>query len=257
MTALVTGATAGIGHEFARQLAERGHDLVLVARDLARLQAVSDDLVGTYGIEAEVLQADLSERAAIDLVAARLADADRPIDLLVNNAGFGLKTAFLDSAVADEVEMLDVLCTAVLVLSHAAARSMKARGRGGIINVSSVASFVAMGSYSAAKAWVTTFSEGLSSELAGSGVTVTALCPGFTRTEFHQRASMNMSQLPSWLWLDARSLVATALEDAGRGRVISVPGLQYKTMVSILSVVPRGLVRSVSGGVATRRRPKH
>jgi len=254
-TALVTGATAGIGHEFARQLAERGHDLVLVARDEARLTQVATDLAATYAVHAEVLRADLSDRAQVQLVADRLGDAARPVDLLVNNAGFGLKRSFLLNEVGVEEESFDVLCRAVLVLSHAAARAMRQRGRGAIVNVSSVASFVAMGSYSAAKAWVTVFSESLANELAGSGVQVMALCPGFTRTEFHQRAAMNMSRLPAPLWLDAERLVRDALADLDRGRVVSVPGPAYKALVGALKVLPRGLVRRTSGAVAARRRP--
>lgn len=254
-TALVTGATAGIGHEFARQLAERGQDVVLVARDRARLEDVSDELSRAYGVQTEILVADLADRAQLDSVAARIADPDRPVELLVNNAGFGLKTAFLRSDVTDEVRMLDVLCTAVLVLSHAAGRAMSARGSGGIINVSSVAGFAAMGSYSAAKAWVTTFSESLAADLTGTGVTVTALCPGFTHTEFHERANMRMTGVPDVLWLDAPHLVASALDDAGKGKVISVPGVPYKAIVSALDVLPRGLVRVVANRIGAARRP--
>jgi short-subunit dehydrogenase len=255
-TALVTGATAGIGLEFARQLAERGTDIVLVARDRQRLDGVAADLHRRFGVTTEVLVADLADRAAVQVVADRLADGARPVDLLVNNAGFGLKRGFLQNEVEVEEGAFDVLCRAVLVLSHAAARAMKVRGHGSIINVSSVASFVAMGSYSAAKAWVTVFSEGLANELAGSGVRVMALCPGFTHTEFHQRAEMNMSKLPDALWLDADELVRDALADLDRGRVVSVPGAAYKVLVGALAVVPRGLARSVSGGIAARRRPR-
>ncbi len=253
-TALVTGATAGIGREFARQLAERGHDLVLVARDRDRLDQVAADLRATYHVSADVLPADLAVRADLDRVAARVADPDRPVDLLVNNAGFGLRTPFLGSELAEEERLFDVLCRAVLVLSHAAGRAMSARGTGAIVNVSSVAGFVAMGSYSAAKAWVTVFSEALATELAGTGVRVTALCPGFTRTEFHERADMDMSQLPGPLWLSAERLVRDCLDDVARGRVVSVPGLPYKAMVATLKVVPRGWVRATSTGVGRRRR---
>ena len=214
------------------------------------------DLHRRFGVATEVLVADLADRAAVQVVADRLSDASRPVDLLVNNAGFGLKRGFLQNDVEVEENAFDVLCRAVLVLSHAAARAMKTRGQGAIINVSSVASFVAMGSYSAAKAWVTVFSESLATELAGTGVKVMALCPGFTHTEFHQRAEMNMSKLPDALWLDADQLVTDALADLDRGRVVSVPGTAYKVLVGALNVVPRGLARSVSGGLASRRRPK-
>ena len=252
-TALVTGATAGIGREFAQQLAARGDDLVLVARDVERLEELAAELRRTRGIQVEILPADLSDRAATARVAERLADPDRPVDVLVNNAGFGMKQSFLVNDLADEEGMFDVLCRAVLVLSHAAGRAMKSRGRGQIINVSSVAGWIASGTYSAAKSWVTVFTEGLAGELAGSGVTVTALCPGFVRTEFHQRAQIRDDAFPDALWLEAPMLVRQCLEDARAGKVISVPSLTYKALSVALKVVPRALVRS--GGVVTRHRP--
>lgn len=250
-TALITGATAGIGRSFAEELARTGHDLVLVARDAARLESVAADLATSYGVACEVLVADLSDRAQLQTVADRLAaEGDRAVDLLVNNAGFGLKTTFLQSDVADEERQLEVLCRAVLVLSHAAGNAMLARGQGRIINVSSVASFVTMGSYSACKAWVTTFSQSLANDLAGSGVSVTALCPGYTRTEFHQRMGASMRSIPGPLWLDADALVRSALADADAGRVISTPGALYKATELVTGVLPRGAVRWVSGRLA-------
>ena len=252
-TALVTGATAGIGREFALQLAARGDDLVLVARDVDRLEALAAELRATRGVEVEVLTADLSDREATARVAERLAEVDRPVDLLVNNAGFGMKKSFLAAELAEEEAMFDVLCRAVLVLSHAAGRAMKARGQGQIINVSSVAGWIASGTYSAAKSWVTVFSEGLAGELAGSGVTVTALCPGFTRTEFHARAKIRDDAFPGFMWLDASRLVRECLEDADKGRVISVPSVLYKGLHLATKIAPRRLLRS--GGVVTRHRP--
>jgi short-subunit dehydrogenase len=242
-TALVTGASAGIGREFAVQLAARGHDLVLVARDRARLDAVAAELTSRYAVAAEVLVADLSDRAALQTVADRVADRGRPVDVLVNNAGYGQRRSFLRNDLAAEEAAFDVLTRAVLVLSHAAGVAMRERGRGRIINVSSVAGFIASGSYSAAKAWVTTFSEGLASELAGTGVTVTALCPGFTNTEFQQRAGIDKPG-PDFVWLDPARLVSDCLRDVEKGRVVSVPGLHYKAAVGLLRVAPRSLVRS-------------
>jgi short-subunit dehydrogenase len=250
-TALVTGATAGIGHEFARQLAAQGHDLVLVARDLGRLERVAEELRSRYGAHVETLAADLSDGAGLQAAADRVADGDRSVDLLVNNAGFALRGRFLQNDIADEERHLDVLVRAVLVLSHAAGRAMVARGRGRIVNVSSVAGFIASGTYSAAKAWVTTFTEGLASELAGTGVTATALCPGFTHTEFHERAGLP-KQGPRFMWLDPAQLVADCLAEVDRGRDVSEPGQQYKAIVGLLRVVPRSLVRS---RVRTVRRP--
>lgn len=259
-TALVTGATAGIGAEFCRQLAASGHDLVLVARDRDRLASSAAALSAQYGVRVEVIAADLADRPQLQLVADRLAvdgsDDTDGVDVLVNNAGFGLATGFLETEVGEEERALDVMCRAVLVLSHAAGRAMRARGRGAIINVSSVAGFVAMGTYSAAKAWVTTFSEGLAVELAPRGVHVTALCPGFTHTEFHARAEMNMSRLPEALWLDVSDVVAHALTDARRGRAVSVPGLPYQALTGILTLLPRGLVSRTSSALARRRRTR-
>ncbi|HEX7460728.1 MAG TPA: SDR family oxidoreductase [Dermatophilaceae bacterium] len=255
-TALVTGATAGIGHAFCRELAERGHDLVIVARNRARLENVSDELRAKHSIKVQILAADLSKRPALQRVAKRLADPDRPIDLLVNNAGFGMSKSFLKGDLADEEAMLDVLCRAVLVLSHAGALSMRDRGRGAIINVSSIAGFVPMGTYSAAKAWVTSFTETLAHELAGSGVTATALCPGFTHTEMHERANLDMSRLPNAMWLEADRLVRDALEDVRAGKVISIPGAKYKVFAGLAQVTPRPLLRAVSGRAGSVRRHK-
>lgn len=245
-TALITGATAGIGREFATQLAQRRHDLVLVARDVERLDRVADELRSRHGVEVEVLPADLSDRAQLEVVADRLADGDRPVDVLVNNAGYGLKGRFLHNEVGDEEQLFDVLTRAVLVLSHAAAKAMATRGHGSIINVSSVAGFIAGGTYSAAKSFTTVFTEGLASELRGTGVTATALCPGFTRTEFHERARLRMDSLPGFMWLEAPGLVSACLDDVERGRVVSVPGVQYKALVGLLRLLPRSVVRAAA-----------
>lgn len=242
-TALVTGATAGIGLSFARQLAAQGHDLVLVARDKGRLEEVAAELTDSDRIQVEVLAADLTDRAQLATVETRLADTDRPIDLLVNSAGFGLKERFLDNTADQEQEMLDVLVVAVLRLSHAALGPMAARGRGGIINVSSVAAFLPRGTYSAAKAWVNSFSEWASHEYADRGVHVMALCPGFTKTEFHERMGVGRNSAPGLLWLDVDDLVADALRDFAKRRTFSIPSLQYKAIVHLTRAVPKGLLQ--------------
>jgi len=242
-TALITGATAGIGHSFAVQLARRGHDLVLVARDKARLEAVAGELRSTYGVAVEVLPADLVDRAELATVEARLADRDRPVDLLVNNAGFGLKKRFRDNTVEEENAMLDVLVTAVLRLSHAALGAMSERRRGGIINVSSVAAFLPRGSYSAAKAWVNSFSEWAHHEYRDEGITVTALCPGFTKTEFHERMDVSRGSAPDFMWLDADELVEAALDDHAKGRAYSIPSAQYKVIATAARLVPNRLLQ--------------
>ena len=235
-TALVTGATAGIGLEFAHQLARRGHDLVLVARDRDRLEEVAAAVRSSYGVAVEVLVADLVDAAQLATVEARVADPERPVELLVNNAGFGLKRRFLDNPVDDEVAMLQVLVTAVLRLSHAALGAMAERGHGGVINVSSVAAFLPRGTYAAAKAWVNSFSEWAAQEYRGRGVTVMALCPGFTKTEFHQR--MDVRRGEGFLWLEPEFLVERALRDFDRGRTYSIPGAQYKTIVALTRAIP-------------------
>jgi uncharacterized protein len=243
-TALVTGATAGLGAEFARQLAAGGHDLVLVARDTARLESMRDSL----GVDVEVLSADLTTDDGCAAVAARLADAGRPIDVLVNNAGIGTYRNFGVAPLADEERQLDLNVRAVLRLSHAAVPGMTARRRGHIINISSFSSFVPRGSnatYAAGKAWVTLFSEALAVQLRGTGVTVTAICPGFTRTEFHERAHADMSHVPDRMWLSAADVVREGLADAFRGKPVSVPSRQYRTLLLVTRVVPRPVLRRV------------
>jgi uncharacterized protein len=242
-TALVTGPTAGIGLSFAQQLAARGHDLVLVARDEERLEKTAAELRAAHGVEVEVLSADLTDRADLARVEARLADEARPVELLVNNAGFGLKERFLDNTADAETAMLDILVTAVLRLSHAALGPMAERGHGGIINVSSVAAFLPRGTYSAAKAWVNSFSEWAAQEYRPRGVTVMALCPGFTKTEFHERMDVGRDSAPAFMWLDADKLVATALSDFDKGRVYSIPSPQYKAIATAARLVPNGLLQ--------------
>jgi uncharacterized protein len=247
-TALVTGATAGLGAEFARQLAASGHDLVLVARDTSRLEATRGTLSTKHGIDVEVLPADLVTDEGCAAVAARLGDPARPIDLLVNNAGIGTYQPFGTADLAKEEQQLDLNVRAVLRLSHAAVNAMTARGRGRILNVSSVSAFVPRGgnaTYSATKAWVTMFSEALAIQLDGTGVAVTAVCPGFTHTEFHERAAADMSHVPERMWLDAADVVREGLADTEAGKPVSVPSRQYKVMVGAARTLPRPVLRAV------------
>lgn len=241
-TALITGATSGIGLAFARTLARRGHDLVLVARDRERLDVVAAELRG-HRVEVDVLVADLADRAQLATVEERL--RARPVEILVNNAGFGVPQKFSTGDLEAEQQMLDVLVTAVMRLTHAALPGMIARGSGAVLNVSSVAGWITGGTYSAAKAWVTVFSESLSIELAGTGVHVTAVCPGYTHTEFHQRASMEMDAVPEWMWLDTQDVVDRALVDVRKGRPVSVAGTQYKALSLAAQYLPRPLVRAL------------
>ncbi|MEV7219526.1 SDR family oxidoreductase [Streptomyces sp. NPDC093681] len=252
-TALITGSTAGLGAAFARRLAADGHDLVLVARDTERLREQATELHDRHGIEAEVLTADLSTDASIDAVASRLSDRRSPVDLLINNAGFGNKGRFLDVPMADELTMLKVHCEAVLRLTSAAVEAMRERGRGGVVNVASVAAFVPRGTYGASKAWVVQFTQGVAKDLAGSGVRLMALAPGFVRTEFHERAGMGTDNIPNWMWLDADNVVAAALADLSRGKSLSIPDPRYKTLMGAAKLVPRGLL----GGITSRTGRKY
>jgi short-subunit dehydrogenase len=240
--ALVTGPTAGIGRSFALALADRGHDLVLVARDQARLEALAEQLRASYGADVEVLPADLADRTQLARVEERLADAARPVDLLVNNAGFGMGSPFLDNDLEAEQRMLDVLVTAVLRLSHAALGPMVARGSGGVINVSSVAGFLPRGTYSAAKAYVTSLSRWADATYRPSGVRVMALCPGFTRTEFHARMGVGRASAPAYLWLDADALVREALADFDAGKSLSIPSRRYRVLIRVARLLPTRLL---------------
>ncbi|HEX6918770.1 MAG TPA: SDR family oxidoreductase [Actinomycetes bacterium] len=247
-TALITGATAGIGNAFARRLAADGNDLVLVARDVQRLESTAASLRTAYGVEVEVLPADLIDDGQCRSVEARLADRSRPVDLLVNNAGFSLNRRFVTGDIEAEERMLRILVRAVLRLTRAAVPGMVERGHGAVINVSSVAGFVPQGTYSAAKAWVTSFSQGLAGDLAGTGVRVLALCPGYTHTEYHARAGHDMSRTREWMWLEADDVVDAALADLRRDAVVSVPSLRYKAIVTLARHVPTRVL-----AVAARR----
>jgi short-subunit dehydrogenase len=248
-TALVTGASSGIGAAFARRLAAEKYGLVVVARDLDRLTATAESLRAEHGAPVEVITADLGTDAGCEVVATRLQDPARPIDLLVNNAGLSLNTSFLRSTVEKETQLLSLNVHAVMRLTLAALPGMVDRKRGEIINVSSVSGFGAAmpgSTYPASKAWVTNFSESVALSVARFGVRVMALCPGYVRTNFHERAGINMSKTPGVLWLDADKLVQEALRDLRRGKVVSVPTWRYKVAVFALRHLPRPLLQRVA-----------
>lgn len=252
--ALITGATAGIGAAFASRLAADAYDLVLVARDETRLHDRAEALKRAHGATVEVLPADLATPEGTAAVADRLSTRDG-VHLLVNNAGITLRRGFLESSVADQERLLHLNVHAVMRLTHAALPAMLRRGDGGVINVSSVAGFAPVwpgSTYPATKAWVTSFSASVAGAVARHGVRVLALCPGFVRTEFHQRAGVDVSRMPSWWWLDADRVAARALRDLARGRVVSVVDWRYRIVAAGMRHLPLRLVRAVAGGVRVR-----
>lgn len=250
--ALVTGASSGIGESFTQLLAANNYNVVLVARDLPRLQERAAGLESAYGIQTVVIQADLSTDAGCALIENYIAAHE--IDVLINNAGFGINKAFTHSQLDIEQNLLDVLVRAPMRLMHVVLPGMKVRNKGIIINVSSVAGFIAGGTYSASKSYLTVLSESLNTELAGTKVKVTALCPGFTHTEFHQRGRMSMKGLPAFMWLKADALVAKSWNDARKGKAISVPGWQYQLLTSVIRFAPRPMVRKIGMNIRIKQR---
>jgi short-subunit dehydrogenase len=256
-TALVTGASSGIGEAIARHLGVSGtRDLILVARRAERLRRLAAELDSAQGCHVEVLVADLGDIAGVELVARRLADDAAPVDLLVNNAGFGTSGPFASSDIDREVDEIDLNVTAVVRLTRAALSSMVPRRRGAVLNVSSLASFQPTpgnATYGATKAFVTAFTEALHEELRGSGVTATAVCPGYTRTEFQQKVGESeYNSAPSWVWMSADDVAAEALAAAANGRAISVPGAGYKIVGVLSDLVPRSAKRRLMGWASGR-----
>jgi short-subunit dehydrogenase len=253
--AVVTGASAGIGREFCEQLAKRGHDLLVVSRDGNRLEALKLDLEQRYGIAVEAFPADLTIETDVSLLADRVARSPRLV-LLVNNAGFGTRGPLADASPSRQEAMLRLHTMAPMRLTQAALPGLLKNGRGAIINVSSVASFVFSAynvNYCATKAYLTVFSEGLAAELAGTGVQVQALCPGFTRTEFHQRMEVEVGEIPSWMWIPVSKVVRTSLRSLDRrGPTVCIPGMRYKLLVLMLRFVPRRLIGWVTSRRASR-----
>lgn len=252
--ALVTGASSGIGESFTRLLAAKGYNVVLVARDLSRLQERAKGLEERFKISTAVIQADLATDAGCLQVENYI--SSHQIDVLINNAGFAIKKPFTASSLSDEQQVLDVLVRTPMRLMHVAIPLMRQRNNGVVINVSSVAGYIAGGAYSAAKSYLTVLSESLHTELSGTQVKVSALCPGFTRTEFHQRARMSMKALPNFVWLNSDRLVEKSWQDALKGMAISVPGWQYKSLLLIINLIPRSLVRKLGMNLRDKQRDK-
>lgn len=248
--ALVTGATSGIGHAFVKELAKRGYDLVIVARTTERLESVAAELRSKHEVEVDVVTADLSTADGMLVAANALTDSTRPVDLLVNNAGASLAGWFGTTDIADEDAQLDLLVRAPMHLMDAAFKTMAGRGGGQIINVASVAAFTPRGAYSAHKAWLVNFSRWADLHYDDVNISVQALCPGFVRTEFHQRGEMDVSGVPKWMWLKADKVVAASLKDLDRDKTLSVPSARYKVLATLAQYLPKKLV----AGVAKRGR---
>lgn len=252
-TALVTGATSGIGQEFCWQLASEGHNIVLVARTKDRLRALAENIARVHGVHVEVLPADLAEPEDLARVCTRLTQTGpevsgkSPVTILVNGAGFGFGTSFLDDEFERELYGMDVMVRAVMATCYYAGRTMRERGEGAIVNISSVAADTGMGPYSAHKAWVRAFSEGLYEELKGTGVTVTATMPGLTHSEFHKRAGGEAyyGQAPEVMWMTPDQVVRETLAAVKREQVLVTPSLRYKAIYHTTRVMPRFLVRTV------------
>ncbi|MEO8457313.1 MAG: SDR family oxidoreductase [Chloroflexota bacterium] len=246
--ALVTGASSGIGEEFAKQLAANGYDIVLVARRRDRLERVGGELTGA---SVEIIESDLSTQAGVDSVIARIKRGD--INMLVNNAGFGTNGDFSDLPLDREMQEIDLNVRALTQLCHAALAPMKAKHSGTIINVGSTGSYQPvpyMATYAATKAYVLHLSEALHEEAKSYGVNVSCLCPGLTKTEFHEVAGVNTKSaaLRSG-WATPASVVKTALGAAKSGSAIAVPGTMNKGMTSLNRFFPRFMVRKIAGAM--------
>lgn len=243
---MITGATAGLGAEFAEQLAALGNSLILVARDAARLEEKAAGLRSRFGVSVEVLVADLHDDDGVRRVLDRLRDSGEPVSILVNNAGYGLPKSFEANPLGDELNHAAIHLTVPLAFSHAALEGMLARGSGRIVNVASVAGFTPRGTYGALKAAMINFSTWANFAYRRRGVTVMALCPGFVHTEFHQRMGMDKGAVPRWMWLNAAEVVRDALKDLSAGKAVSIPSLRYKVLAFIARNAPSSLVASLA-----------
>lgn len=244
-TALITGASSGLGAEYARQLAARDADVILVARDREALNRLAGELRASHDVGVEVLPADLLKKKQRERVVRRF--AERRIDLLVNNAGFGLPLGFERNEIDEEVAHLRLHVEVPMRLTSAALEPMLERGHGRILNIASVAAFIPRSTYGACKQWLVSFSRWANQTYRPRGVTVTAVCPGFTHTNFHERMGMppGAEGVPGWMWLNARDVVAESLRDAAHGKSVSVPSLRYKAIAKLTGLLPDAVTARV------------
>jgi short-subunit dehydrogenase len=249
--AMVTGGTSGIGLAFANELGAHGCNLILVARDAKRLDSVAERLRNIHGVIVETFQADLANRDDVSKVVAEIENRD--LEFLINNAGFGLHGSLLEPDTSRQEAAMDVMATDVLILSGAAARSMKQRGRGVIINVASASAWIITGNYSAIKRWVISYTEALALELDGTGVQATAVCPGWAKTEFHERSGTARPKIPGWLWVTPEQIARTALHDAAAGKVISIPTLKWRIALMIAQYGPKAITNKISKKIVGSR----
>jgi len=247
--AVITGPTTGIGLAYAQQLADEGYELLLIGRSEEKLKKLQNELNAT----SEIFVADLSIHDEIMKTGNHLKGLEK-IDVLVNNAGFGSSLPFSQNSLAEELEQLEVLVKAVMVLTHEVLPNMINRNLGIVLNISSIAAWLPTGSYAAAKSYVTSFTEAIAAELKGTKVQVTAVAPGFTKTKFFDRSQMKDDEVPSWLWLTPEQVAKESLKDARSGQVISVPGAQYKAMSTVSRTLPRPLIRYFSHEFARRQK---
>jgi short-subunit dehydrogenase len=252
MKALITGASAGIGLEFAYQLAERNYDLILVSRNQQKLSNVANEISNRFNNKNEVLIADLATDEGINKVLSKL-KTDQDIEFIVNNAGLGINKPFHKASLEEETDLLNVLVKAPLQISHTAINEMINRQKGFIINVGSVAAWTTSGTYSAAKVWLTSFSESLNTNYGKEGINVSVVAPGFTRTEFHQRANMSVSEIPNWMWLSSKIVVKDSINAVLKGKTIVVPSLRYKLLTGFLKLMPRSFIRKFSDSYQSKR----
>jgi len=251
--ALITGATSGIGLEFAHQLANKGYDLILVSRNTKRLDETALLLVTKYSVDVKVLTADLGTDAGINLTCGVINEAGSEIEIIVNNAGLGINKPFHSADLVEEINLLNVLVKAPLEICHTAINQMKKNKKGFIVNVGSMAAWTTSGTYSAAKVWLTSFSEALNTNYRDSGINVTVVAPGFTRTEFHQRANMSTATIPNWMWMPTNLVVKDSLKAVFKGQAVVIPHLKYKLLYLVLRILPRNIVRKFSNSYQSRR----